>query len=51
MVKIYLLTWNRDKMEWDDFDTSVESIKKGEKIVKRWASISGSLSNSGHGEK
>lgn len=40
MVKIYLLTWNRDKMEWDDFDTSVESIKKGEKIVKRWASIS-----------
>ena len=40
MVKIYLLTWNRDKMEWDDFNTSVESIKKGEKIVKRWASIS-----------
>lgn len=40
MVEMYLLTWNRDKMIWDDFYTSVESIKKGEKIVKRWASKS-----------
>lgn len=40
MIKMYLLTWNRDKMEWSDFDTSVESVKNGEKIVKRWASKS-----------